>query len=58
VVPGVVRGGAPAAAGRAGAAQGVVAKGLAHGALCELVEAQVAFDPEGGGKSREARQGR
>jgi hypothetical protein len=45
---------APSADRVGGAAEGIVAKVLATGALCEVVEAEAAFQSVGGGEGRQA----
>ena len=57
MLPGGVKGGAPATDRRVGALQGVMTKLLAVGALCVLVEAKVTLQLEGGREGRQARRG-
>ena len=49
--------GAPSAGRGIGVAKGMMAELLAVGTLCEKVELQVAFNPEGFGKGAKARLG-
>ena len=57
MLPGGVKGGAPAADRRVGALQCVMAKLLTVGTLGVLVEAKVSLQLEGGGEGRQARRG-
>ena len=57
MLPGGVKGGAPATDRRVGALQGVMAELLAVGTLSVLVEVKVSLQLEGGGEGRQARRG-